>query len=369
MSTSPSSIRLDRTPRTTLRRRRERGSHELAAITAILDEGLVGHLGVMVDGAPRVIPMAYGRIDRRIFLHGSRSNRALTSLLDGGEVCFTVTLIDGLVVARSAFHHSMNYRSVVLFGRGDEVTDAADKRAALDAVVGHALRGRPAECRGPTDAEVAATTVVALPIDEASAKVRTGPPIDDAEDMALDVWAGVVPLALVAGAPVRDRDIAGDRDAPSVERRLLERGAWPVVEERRGELTLTTDPRRVDLDVVHAFLARDAYWCPGIARERLVRALSRSLVVSVFDGAEQVAFARLLSDGATYAYLMDVFALPSHRRRGIAGWMVAFLRAMPELAGLRRWMLGTRDAHALYARHGFAPIAQPERWMEVVSPT
>ncbi len=192
------------TPRTTLRRRPDRGSHERALIDAILDEGLVCHVGFAVEGQPYVIPMSYARMGDRVVLHGAAGSRLLKTVRDGAPVCVTVSLLDGLVLARSAMHHSVNYRSVVLLGKASEVQGEAERRAALHAIVEHVVPGRSAEVRPPSEAELRATLVLSVPIEEASAKVRAGPPVDDEEDYALSSWAGVLPLALATGAPQPD---------------------------------------------------------------------------------------------------------------------------------------------------------------------
>ncbi|HEX8285211.1 MAG TPA: pyridoxamine 5'-phosphate oxidase family protein [Pyrinomonadaceae bacterium] len=192
------------TARTTLRRLPKRGSFERETVNAVLDDGFVCHVGFVADGQPFVIPTAYGRVGDTLYLHGAKASRMLKALASGGEVCVTVTLVDGLVLARSAFHHSINYRSVVVFGRARPVESEDEKNAALEAFTEHVCRGRWADVRWPTPEELAATTVVALPLAEASAKVRTGPPIDDEEDYALPVWAGVLPLSVEPGAPVAD---------------------------------------------------------------------------------------------------------------------------------------------------------------------
>ncbi len=198
---------LPRTPRTTLHRRPTRGSHDRDLIHAILDEGLVCHVGFAVDGQPYVLPTTYARIGDRLVLHGSTANRMLRALAAGTPACVTVSLLDGLVLARSAFHHSMNYRSVVVLGEARAVEGRSAKRAALEAIVEHVAPGRSREARPPTDAEVDGTLVVELPISEASAKVRRGPPVDDAEDLSVACWAGVVPLRLAAGEPVPDEHV------------------------------------------------------------------------------------------------------------------------------------------------------------------
>src|SRR5437016_7639079 len=192
------------TPRTTVRRLAARAVYDRQAIYAILDEALICHLGFAVDGQPFVIPTIHARIGDTLYFHGSAASRMLRSLRDGVDACVTITLLDGLVLARSAFHHSMNYRSVVVLGKGREVIDRDEKLRALDAIVEHVILGRSALVRPPNESEIRQTLVIALPLAEASAKVRSGPPIDDEPDYALDVWAGVIPISLVRGEPIRD---------------------------------------------------------------------------------------------------------------------------------------------------------------------
>lgn len=196
------------TPRTTLRRHPERGTHDRAVIDAILGEALVCHVAFVDGGAPCALPTTFSRVGDVVYLHGAVGNRMLGALLRGERASLTFTLLDGLVLARSAMHHSMNFRSVVLFGVARAVDDPAEKRAALDAIVEHVVPGRMAVVRPPSPAELAATRVVAFPIEEGSAKVRTGPPLDDPEDLALPCWAGVIPLRLAAGAPEPDPGLA-----------------------------------------------------------------------------------------------------------------------------------------------------------------
>ena len=192
------------TERTTLRRKKERGRTDRALLDAILDEALIAHVGLTAAHGPIVLPMTYARIEDSLYLHGAVGNALLRAGADGVDVCVTVTLLDGLVLARSAFHHSMNYRCAVLFGRASRVTEADELRAMSAALVDHLARGRSAEVRGPTDEELRSTLVLRFPIEEASVKVRTGPPVDDDEDLSLEVWAGVVPMRLTPGAPERD---------------------------------------------------------------------------------------------------------------------------------------------------------------------
>jgi nitroimidazol reductase NimA-like FMN-containing flavoprotein (pyridoxamine 5'-phosphate oxidase superfamily) len=204
------------TPRTTVKRLPERGSHDRDLVHAVLDEALICHVGFVVDGAPRVIPTIHARSGDMLFLHGSPASAMLRTLKDGVEVCVTVTLLDALVMARSAFHHSMNYRSVVVMGKAHAVTEPGDKRVALDALVDHVAAGRAAESRPPSDHELRSTLLLALPLDEASAKTRTGPPVDDDEDMDFPVWAGLIPLRTVAGAPVPDPLLRGREASPVI---------------------------------------------------------------------------------------------------------------------------------------------------------
>lgn len=195
---------LTATQRNQIRRLPQRGQYERKVIYQVLDEGLVCHVGFAVDGQPFVIPTAYGRVGDRLYIHGSPASRMLRSLQGGIEVCVTVTLLDGLVLARSAFHHSMNYRSVVIFGTATTVKDADQKLEALKAFTEHVVPGRWAEVRLPSRQELAGTLVLSLPLTEASAKVRTGPPSDDEADYSLPVWAGELPLRLIAAPPIND---------------------------------------------------------------------------------------------------------------------------------------------------------------------
>ena len=202
------------TPRTTLQRHPERGSHDRAVIDAILDEALVAHVGFSQDGQTFVMPMNFARIGDRLNVHGAAASRTLAALGDGAPACVTVTLLDGLVLARSAFRHSVNYRSVVIFGVARPVEERDAKRAALTAIVEHLVPGRSADVRAPTDAEVDATSVVWLPLDEASAKVRSGPPVDLEGDLSRACWAGEIPLRLTAGPPVAERRVAPGTPVP-----------------------------------------------------------------------------------------------------------------------------------------------------------
>ncbi len=205
------------TERTELRRMPDRSLTDRDAIHAALDEGLLAHVGLIAGGPtgddaahPVVIPMLYARDGERLYLHGSPASRLLRAAKKGAEVCVTVTLLDALVLARSGLHHSMNYRSVVVMGTAVEVTDADEKVAALDRIVDHTIPGRVAAVRPAHESEVRATTVLVLPLDECSMKVRTGPPIDDDEDMDEDTWAGLIPIGVAVGEPVPDDDTGDD---------------------------------------------------------------------------------------------------------------------------------------------------------------
>jgi nitroimidazol reductase NimA-like FMN-containing flavoprotein (pyridoxamine 5'-phosphate oxidase superfamily) len=193
-----------KTTRTSIKRIPKRGAYDRETINAILDEAFICHVGFAIDGQPYVIPTGFARIGDDLYIHGSSASRMLKDLSRGIDVCVTVTLIDGLVLARSAFHHSMNYRSVVILGKAEMVTDANEKNHALQAFSEHVIPGRWAEVRSPTELELKATTVLRLPITEASAKIRTGDPVDDDEDYSMNVWAGVLPLALTPGTPIPD---------------------------------------------------------------------------------------------------------------------------------------------------------------------
>jgi len=195
------------TDRTRVKRLPKRGVYDKAQIYSILDEGFICHAGFAVDGQPYVIPTGYARVDDQIYIHGSAASRMLRALDRGIDLCVTVTLVDGFVLARSAFHHSMNYRSVVVVGKARLVSDPEEKMEALRRFTNHILPGRWEEVREPTAQELKATTVLALPLEEVSAKVRTGPPVDDEEDYSLPIWAGVVPLRGKVSEPIPDERI------------------------------------------------------------------------------------------------------------------------------------------------------------------
>lgn len=210
------------TKRTTVRRNPARGVHDPATIRAILDAGRVAHVGFVHEGQPFVIPMSYVRDGDRLLLHGSGGSRMMRALAGGVPACVTVTLLDGLVLARSVFHHSMNYRSVVALGTARKL-EGAEKTAALEALVDGLVPGRSGEARAPDRAELAATMILAFPLDEVSAKVRSGPPVDDPADLELPIWAGTIPLEHGIGAPEPAPDVPPGVPIPDSVRRLAER--------------------------------------------------------------------------------------------------------------------------------------------------
>jgi uncharacterized protein len=192
------------TPRTRVKRLPKRASYNREAIYSILDTALVCHVGFALDGQPYVIPTLHVRIGDRLYVHGSAASRMLGAAADGTALAVTVTHIDGLVLARSAFHHSVNYRSAVILGRATLVTDSTEKLAVMKGLIDHIAPGRWDHIRQPNDKELAATSVLSIPIDEASAKIRTGDPLDDEDDYAMPIWAGQVPFAISRATPIRD---------------------------------------------------------------------------------------------------------------------------------------------------------------------
>jgi len=206
------------TPRTRVVREAHRAVYDREAAYAILDEGFLCHVGFVVDGQPFVIPTSYGRKDANLYIHGSAASRMLRNMKDAIPVCITVTLLDGLVLARSIFNHSMNYRSVVILGKATLVDDPEEKLEVLRLLSEHILPGRWAESRQPNASELKQTSVLRLPIEEFSAKVRSGPAIDDEEDYSFRTWAGVIPLEMTAGAPMDDARLAPGCEVPAYAR-------------------------------------------------------------------------------------------------------------------------------------------------------
>jgi nitroimidazol reductase NimA-like FMN-containing flavoprotein (pyridoxamine 5'-phosphate oxidase superfamily)/GNAT superfamily N-acetyltransferase len=348
-----------RTARTTLKRHAERGSHERAVIDAIIDEALICHVGFTGGAGPCVLPTAHVRIGDALYLHGARANAFLRAACDGREVAVTFTLLDGLVFAARAFNHSMNFRSVMLIARGSEVVDAAEKARVLEALIEHMGEGRAREALAPSDEELRATLVVRLPIAEASAKVRSGPPAATAatdREAAAACWVGEVPFALRAAAA---------RRAPTGPRVTLSNAAASVLrargdvrvqpaEWRSHAVLVSTDPSLIDFAFVHDYLAHDSYWAQGIAEAALRRSIEHSVCFGVYrpDGA-QMGFARVTTDFARVAYLADVFIAEEQRGQKLGTFLIECILAHPELRAVSRWLLGTRDAHGFYERFGF----------------
>lgn len=211
-----------KTPRTTVRRLPKRAAYDFETLAGILDASFLCHVGYVLEGQPYVIPTAFGREDRTLYLHGSAVSRTLKTLAGGVPLCLTVTLLDGLVLARSGFHSSMNYRSAVVLGTAVPV-EGPEKAHALAVISDQIMRGRWEEIRGPSRKELNGTAVLKMTIDEASAKIRTGPPVDDEDDYALPVWAGVLPLSLVAGKPIPDERLPADVPLPAYVKKYRKR--------------------------------------------------------------------------------------------------------------------------------------------------
>jgi len=208
------SAELPITDRTRLRRKADRGRYDRESIYSILDEGFVCHLGFAHEGRPWAMPMVYARLDDSVYVHGAAGNFSLSTLASGGDVCLTVTIVDGIVLSRSVFHHSVNYRTVMIFGPALKVEDPVEKRRGLDATIDHVVPGRRAATRPLTDAEIRASQLLRIDIDEASAKVRTGGPVEEADDVDLPYWGGHIPVRLVAGSPVPDDLVRPDVPGP-----------------------------------------------------------------------------------------------------------------------------------------------------------
>ncbi|MFM2419594.1 MAG: hypothetical protein RL385_4317 [Pseudomonadota bacterium] len=341
------------TQRTTLSRHPERASQDRAAFIALIDEAWICHVAVIIDGLPVVLPTMHARVGDVLYLHGARQNRQFSALLhQTGSVSFTA--VDGLVYAERAFSHSMNYRSALLFSQGREVTHGAEKTAALHALLERFGRGRAQEAISPNAAELCATLVVALPIVEGSFKTRSGGPRESAPREAPNVWTGVVPMAVRAGSPQGSPTDAGETlSMAAVKTALVSAETYAVA---RGDILVSSDPQRLDLAFVQRFLQHDSYWAQGLPRAAFLAALPGSLHFGLYCGASQIGYARVVHDGARFAYLADVFIDASVRAQGHGIWLVEQVLAHPVVARVKRVLLGTRDAHGLYARFGFRQV-------------
>jgi nitroimidazol reductase NimA-like FMN-containing flavoprotein (pyridoxamine 5'-phosphate oxidase superfamily)/GNAT superfamily N-acetyltransferase len=320
---------------------------------------LIAHVAyVGADGVAQCLPMAFGRREETLYLHGAVANAHLQALLDR-RCSLTFTLVDGLVMARSAFHHSMNYRCAVVVGNARLVTAHDEKFSALTAVLEHACPGRSAECIGMTESEVRRTKVIAIDVTEAVAKLRQGPPVDETTDVESDsVFAGVVNLEQRVTGITRDPTMKRSHAVPSAVAHYVHRHSGPIISEvLRGELLLSSDPSRIDRVWLHRVLGEQSYWANAITQDRLYTSLEHSLTFGVYLEYRQVAFARVLTDVTRVGYIGDVFVEEEFRGKGYATALLEFMLEHPSLRGCERLMLATRDAQAFYAKFGFqAPI-------------
>jgi uncharacterized protein len=336
-------------------RYKARALRDALAITAIVDASLIAHVAYVAgDGVAQCLPMAFGRRDETIYLHGAVANAHLHALLDR-RCSLTFTLLDGLVMARSAYHHSMNYRCAVVIGSARLVTEQDEKVRALHAVLEHACPGRSAECIGMTDAEIRGTKVIAIDVTEAVAKRRHGAPLDEAVDVEADaVFSGVVNLELRATSVVRDPTMKRPHAITKSVAEYAQRHGGPVVHEaQRGELLLSSDPSRIDHEWLHRVLSEQSYWATGISKERLETSLGPALLFGAYIDGRQVASTRVLTDVTRIGYIGDVFVDEAFRGRGYGTALIEFVLEHPSLRACERLMLATRDAQSFYAKFGF----------------
>lgn len=349
-------------------RRQDRAIGDASFISQVIDESLLAHVAFCTaDGLPQCLPMAFARVGDVLYLHGAIANKLLQGVADT-RCSVTFTLLDGLVFARSAFHHSMNYRCVVAVGRARLVEDESEKRRALVALVEHVASGRIEECIAMTEAEIRSTRVVAIDVQEAVAKRRMGPPVDDADHVRLgEHFAGVLPLALRATAVERDVPKTSHAVPPSLNRRARAMGGLSIQEQRDGMLLYSTDPSRLDFDWLHRVLATEAYWALGVSRETLETSWHNALVFGAYTEGRQIACARVLTDKSRMAYLGDVFVDQAYRGRGYGQALVRFVMGHPVVAGCERVLLGTKDAQSLYRKFGF--VEPPTSYMVRLKPS
>jgi uncharacterized protein len=350
-----------KTDRTTLKRLPKRGVFDRDKVYSILDEGFVCHIGFVIDGRPFVIPTSYGRLRHDLFIHGSAASRMLHALTGNIEVCVTVTLIDGLVLARSAFHHSMNYRSVVIFGRATVVEEIAKKWEALRTISEHVIPARWDDVREPNEKELKATLVMQLPLIEASAKVRIGPPLDDENDYELNTWAGELPLRLIAQMPVPDPRLLDGIEIPSYVTGYIRRrihGALAI----EIRIAQAEDSAQIASVLESAFLEyRSSYTDGGfeatvITKDQIeARMKEGPMWVALHKGVIVGTVAATPQDTALHIRGMGI--VPSARGRKIGELLLKRLEEFATNQGYERMTLNTTPflarAIRLYQRFGF----------------
>jgi len=347
--------------RTTLKRLPKRGVFEREKVYRILDEGFVCHVGFVVEGRPFVIPTAYGRVGDSLFIHGSAASRMLRTLAGNVEICVTVTLIDGLVLARSAFHHSMNYRSVVIFGRASVVQETAEKLEALRAFSEHVIRQRWNDVREPNENELKATVVLRLPLIEVSAKIRTGPPLDDEPDYELPTWAGEVPLRLVAQTPIPDPRLPQGVKVPSYIRSYV-RETTQGIPEIEVRMAMLEDAAAVASVLEKAFTEyRPSYTDDGFAatvltKEKVETRMNEGQMwVALYNKAIVGTVAAVAKGEALSVRGMGI--VPAARGKRIGELLLDHVESFASARGHKRMTLSTTPflsrAIRLYERFGF----------------
>jgi nitroimidazol reductase NimA-like FMN-containing flavoprotein (pyridoxamine 5'-phosphate oxidase superfamily)/GNAT superfamily N-acetyltransferase len=358
--------RFPQTERTALKRLPKRGVFERDQVYSILDEGFVCHVGFAVDGRPFVIPTSYGRVEDNLFIHGSAASRMLRALAGRIEVCVTVTLIDGLVLARSAFHHSMNYRSVVIFGTPSAVEQPAEKLKALHAISDHIIPERWRDVREPNENELKATLVLRLRLTEVSAKVRTGPPLDDEADYELDAWAGEVPLRLVAQIPIPDPRLPNDFEVPSYVTSYLRkrRNGAPAIEIR---VATREDSGQVASVLESAFAEYRSSYTEGgfaatvISKDKVeARMAEGPMWIALHDGVVVGTVAAVSKGEALHVRGMGI--VPAARGKKIGERLLKHVEELARRQGHTRMTLSTTPflarAISLYEYFGFERSAE-----------
>jgi len=354
------------TERTTLKRLPKRGLFDRESVYKILDEGFVCHVGFVVDGAPVVIPTGYGRHGDNLFIHGSAASRMLRSLAGSIQICVTVTLVDGLVLARSAFHHSMNYRSVVIFGEASVVNEKSEKLEALRVISDQIIPERWNEVREPNESELKSTLVLRLPLKEVSAKVRTGPPLDDDEDYDLPIWAGEIPLELVARMPVPDPKLSPSIEIPSAVTAYVQR-------RRASRAIQIRAANHEDASAVAAVLKKafteylELYTGLGFAATVLTNDQVKDRITEgpmwvAIEEREIVGTVAAVSKGDAL-YIRGMGIVPSARGKGIGELLLNHVEAFAGASGYKRMTLSTTPflsrAISLYERIGFRRSDEP----------